>query len=258
MIDDSSMKDGVVKRIVDRIAFGRTSYDPVKYWEVRAARPATTSVMWPNTIYNELVDRDEWRMIAERLPQQRGTVLDLGCGTGRMSARLAAEFDTYVGVDLATMVEEAARRNPTLASSYVAATVRDYTYPEQAFDLVLSLGCLSTACLADELETIGRAMVASVRPGGRILFVEPFHRSRLLTRGCRITPSEVIAMFEPLGMTLQSWTGMLFPPARLALSESVFEAYPRVTRVAYEASEAMVRLLPRRLSDYCVIAIDRS
>ena len=64
----------MLKKIAQRLAFGRRSWDPVAYWRTRAQDPATMSVMWANLVYNELVDRDEWSVIARHLPVATGDV----------------------------------------------------------------------------------------------------------------------------------------------------------------------------------------
>lgn len=247
----------MLKKIAQRLAFGGESWDPVAYWRKRASDPASQSVMWANLAYNELVDRDEWEVIRSFFPARRGSCLDLGCGTGRMTERMAAAFETYTGVDLDTMVEEAARRNPRHADRFVAATVDAYEYPEEAFDFVLSLGCVATACTADTLEALAPRIARSVRPGGRLLFIEPFHESRLLTRGCKTTARDVVRLFERHGLSCDRRDGILFFPARMVLSEPVFARLPRVTRAAYEVGERAVRLRPSLFADYAVLAFTR-
>lgn len=245
------------KKIAQRLAFGGQSWDRVAYWRKRASDPASQSVMWANLAYNELVDRDEWEVIQRLFPAKRGSCLDLGCGTGRMTERLAAAFDEYTGVDLDTMVEEAARRNPRRADRFVAATIDTYPYPDQTFDLVLSLGCVSTACTADGLALLAPRLARTVRSGGRLLFLEPFHEGRLLTRGCRTTAREVVRLFEGHGFSGHAEDGMVFFPARLLLSEPMFARLPRVTRIAYEAGERALRLRPSLFADYAVIALTK-
>jgi SAM-dependent methyltransferase len=245
----------MLKKIAQRLAFGGESWDPVAYWRKRASDPASQSVMWANLAYNELVDRDEWEVIRRFFPEKRGSCLDLGCGTGRMTERLASTFDAYTGVDLDTMVEEAARRNPGRADRFVAATVDAYAYPDEAFDFVLSLGCVATACTADGLRSLAPRLARAVRPGGRLLFIEPFHESRLLTRGCKVTARDVVHLFEGLGFSCDAEDGILFFPARMVLSEPVFARLPRVTQIAYEAGERAVRLRPSLFADYALIAL---
>jgi SAM-dependent methyltransferase len=249
--------DGVRKRIAQRAAFADASYDPVDYWGTRAQLPETAAVMWPNVAYNDLVDRHQWRIIEERLPVARDAVLDFGCGTGRLSARLAGRFGSYTGVDLLPMLEVARRENPALAGSYVGAKVTEYDFPKESFDMVVSVSSLCVACTKEVLAEVGRKIVDSIRPGGRLLLVEPFHKNRLVTRGCRMTPREAIDLFERLGMRLASWTGMMFLPARFALAERPLAEFPRITELAYRAGEALLSVRPTLLSDLAVIALDR-
>lgn len=247
----------MLKKSIQRFAFGRTTWDQTPYWARRATEPDTTSVMWPNRTLNELVDRDQWRIIERHLPESRGTVLDLGCGTGRMSTRLAARFDAYTGVDLAPMVEEAARRHPRLADRYVASTVDAWTYPTSAFDLALSIACLVHACSADRLGEAASSIAGSIRPNGRLILIEPFHTNRLLTRGCRTTGREATALFEAAGLRVLASTSMMFFPNRIALGDGPFGRFPGFTRVAYELGERVVRGGATFLSDYSVIVLQK-
>ncbi len=248
----------MLKKIRQRLSFGNDSWDPVSYWSTRASDPDTVSVMWANVAYNELVDRDEWEVIERHLPTRRETALDLGCGTGRVTARLAQRFHSYTGVDVPAMVEEARRRHPALAEHFVAATVESYAFPEATFDFILSLGCLATACSKARLEELAPRISRSVRPGGRLLLIEPFHTSRLLTRGCRTRAADVAALFERQGMRVDHVDGMLFPPGRFVLSEKVMERVPRLTEAMYRAGEAVLRLNPVALADYKIIALTRA
>jgi 2-polyprenyl-3-methyl-5-hydroxy-6-metoxy-1,4-benzoquinol methylase len=247
----------MLKQLAQRIRVGRSTWDPVAYWRTRAKDPATMSVMWANFAYNDLVDRDEWNVIERQLPAHGAAVLDLGCGTGRMSERLAARFDSYTGVDLDTMVAEAARRYPALASQFVASTIQDYDYPKERFDFILSLGVLATACSKPMLPGLAGRIATALRPGGRLLLIEPFHENALLTRGCKTTTREAARLFEDLGMQLEEIDAMLFFPARFALGERLFGRFPNLTRQAYEVGERLVRLRPELLGDYGIIVLSK-
>lgn len=247
----------MLKKIAQRLAFGRTSWDPIGYWRERAKDPSTMSVMWQNFAFNDLVDRDEWAVIERHLPERRESVLDLGCGTGRMTERLATAFDAYTGVDLDTMVEEGARRNPAYADRYVASSVESYDYPVERFDCVLSLGCLATACTKESLPPIARKIAASIRARGRLILVEPFHTSRLLTRGCKMPPREVVQLFEGFGMKLETLDGILCIPVRMVFSEPLFERFPRLTERVYTAGERLVKARPALLADYALIVLSK-
>ena len=237
-----------------RRLFVYTPPDPVGFWRARAGDSGWFSVMWRNPAYNELAHRDQWAAIERNLPERRGAVLDLGCGTGRLSAKLAGLFDRYVGVDLDTMVDEARRRNPDLNAEFVAASAQEYDYPADTFDLVLSMACLASACRADELPDVARRMVAATRSGGRIVMIDPFHRLPALTRTCRLSSREVVEIFEGLGMQLVESTGVHFIPARLLLARPQFAGAAALTSAGYRAGETVMQIAPRSLSDYKVIA----
>jgi SAM-dependent methyltransferase len=229
--------------------------DPVAYWRGRARDPGCCSVMWTNPNYNERAHRDQWAAILRSLPERRDAVLDLGCGTGRLSEELQALFASYTGVDLDTMVAEAERRHPALASRYVVSSVQDYAFPAASFDLVLSIACLATACRADELPAAAARIAKATRPGGRVLLIEPFHTLAPLVRTCRLRAAEVVALFESLGLALVEWKGLHFIPTRLLVARRALAKAPRLSAAGYAAGERMLRLAPRRLADYHVIAL---
>jgi SAM-dependent methyltransferase len=240
-----------------RRLFVHTPFDHVAFWRSRSAEPGWQSVMWRNPAYNECAHAHQWAVITRSLPRRRRAVLDLGCGTGRISRLLAAEFDRYVGVDLDRMVEQARRRNPDLAERYVVSTVQQYAYPPATFDLVLSMACLSSACAAPELPAVAEAIVRTTRPGGRIVLLDAFHRAPALVRTCRIAPGEVVAIFTALGTRLVEWDGMHCFPFRLVLAQRQLARLPGLTRAGYRVGEALLRVAPRRLADYSVIVLDR-
>ena len=172
-------------RVMRRL-FHYETPDQTEFWRQRAQETGTKSVLWANETYNECAQRDQWAAITRNLPAKRGHVLDLGCGTGRLSQPLGELFERYTGVDLDTMVAEARRRHPDFKGQYIAAKAQEYDFPPDTFDLVLSMACLSSACRADEMPDMARRIVASLRPGGHLVMIDPFHTTPLLLRHCRL------------------------------------------------------------------------
>jgi 2-polyprenyl-3-methyl-5-hydroxy-6-metoxy-1,4-benzoquinol methylase len=92
---------------------------PVSYWEQRASRFATRgdglaavcSYGMP-PLYNRMIDWCQRLALARWLDVRPGKrVLDVGCGIGRWSCRLAARGAIVTGIDLSpTMIAEARRR----------------------------------------------------------------------------------------------------------------------------------------------------
>ncbi|GAA2985802.1 class I SAM-dependent methyltransferase [Streptosporangium longisporum] len=114
---------------------------------------------------------------AERLrswmPASPADVLDLGCGTGSLSLVLAEQGHRPVGVDLAPLMIEQARRKLAKAGFDAPMMVGDASDPPAragtSFDVILSRHLLWT--LPDPQEAL-RRWAGLLRPGGRLVLVE--------------------------------------------------------------------------------------
>lgn len=91
-------------------------------------------------------------------------ILDVGCGTGWLSARLA-EFGSVTAVDLSSGVLEVARsRFPQV--DFVAGDFMTLELPEARADVVVSLEVL--AHVADQAAFVSR-LARCLKPGGRLM-----------------------------------------------------------------------------------------
>ena len=95
--------------------------------------------------YDVITEAGYQRILAELLKHCRAgedlKVLDLGCGTGSFTARLAGRFPNVAGVDLSPKcVAAAARRYPHIAFS--AGDAESLPYPDRSFDIVTLFGVL--------------------------------------------------------------------------------------------------------------------
>jgi ubiquinone/menaquinone biosynthesis C-methylase UbiE len=107
------------------------------------------------------------------LPASPADVLDLGCGTGSLSLVLAEQGHRPVGVDLAPLMVEQARRKLTAAGFDALMLVGDASSPPAeagtSFDVILSRHLLWT--LPDPAEAL-RRWIGLLRPGGRLVLIE--------------------------------------------------------------------------------------
>ena len=96
-------------------------------------------------------------------------ILDLGCGGadfGRYA--LAHGCLSYVGIEGSCNMAAAARKTlADTAGEVVHATIEEWTYPDAAFDLVVS--SLALHYIAD-LEAVCASVFRSLAPGGRFAF----------------------------------------------------------------------------------------
>jgi len=117
--------------------------------------------------------REAWRVLLEHwLPAQRSDVADLACGTGSLTALVAAMGHRVRGVDLAGGMLERARAKTAELAGQVTLTLGDVSDPPIAparVDVILARHILWT--LPDPQAALARWRLL-LRPGGRFLLVE--------------------------------------------------------------------------------------
>ena len=109
-----------------------------------------------------------WRYGAEVIellaPQKGERILDLGCGTGHLTHRIAESGATVIGIDRSpTMLAEARKNYPDL--QFVAADARSFAFA-RPFDAVFSNATLHWIL---EAERVVECVAASLRTGGRFV-----------------------------------------------------------------------------------------
>jgi 2-polyprenyl-3-methyl-5-hydroxy-6-metoxy-1,4-benzoquinol methylase len=234
-------------------------YSTEAYWDSKARLYEDTAVsMWPNPSLNRLYEVEQKDALARHLGDIRGAqVLDLGCGTGRFSRWLATQGALVTGVDFSSGVLSIARRmsagdNP----AYRQASVFDID-DRAAFDLVFVLGVLTVACRTRQelLAALGRIR-AALRPGGRMLLIEPIHAG-FLHRVLDLGLEGFLATVQEAGFRVEAVSALHFWPARLALSYVAWPAW--ITSPVYRAGQVAMRLPGlSNLGDYRVVAAMRS
>lgn len=124
----------------------------------------------------------EAQMIWELLDLQGGSnVLDLACGHGRISNRLAAKGALVTGLDATPLFLEIARRDAAdrqLPVEYVHGDMREIPWRER-FDAVVSWFTAYGYFDDEQNRRVLRDVHSALRPGGRFL-VELNHKDGLL------------------------------------------------------------------------------
>jgi len=120
--------------------------------------------------YAKLQQRVADKLLASLPERNLGTVLDLGCGTGYVGRRLAANSEQVVQADLSRSMLSRARFETSLA---VQADIQSLPFKSSGFDVVLSSlamqWCEPNRALFDEIYRVlkpgGYAIVNTLLPG---------------------------------------------------------------------------------------------
>jgi trans-aconitate methyltransferase len=164
-------------------------------------------------------------------PQPGERILDLGCGTGHLTAQIAAAGAEVVGIDKSPgMIEEARKNYPHLR--FELADGADFTFNEP-FDAVFSNAALHWMM---EPERVVACISRALRPGGR--FVAEFGG-----KGCvRAFIEAVYTAMEAAGYPTKRETPFWFFP-------SIGEYAPLLERQSLAVTSALLFDRPTPLED---------
>jgi len=220
-------------------------------------------------VFNVLWDERQRRLIERTLGDVTGRrIVDVGCGTGRVTRWLAEQRGArqVVGLDFSEATVLAARHE---SSALVSSGIVRFEQADVVagldrlgagtFDDAIVLGCFSVAC-ADRasLERAMANVARVVRKGGRVLLLEPIHRSPLLRRVLDLGVEEWVACANAAGLSLQGTDRMGFVPVRLVFS---VRDLPRpLVSFAFWRGERLLDAAPwlSPLADYKLLVFTRA
>lgn len=120
--------------------------------------------------YHLPIHRIENEYVRKRLKQgryHRGSVLDIGCGTGS-ALDLLSSANQYSGIDISTeMLNEARRKFPD--NKFFHQNMHDIKFPDSSFNNIISLfGSLS---YSNDIQSVISEMRRVLKPGGRFFLM---------------------------------------------------------------------------------------
>jgi 2-polyprenyl-3-methyl-5-hydroxy-6-metoxy-1,4-benzoquinol methylase len=245
------MPFGKLKAMLDQRRQREDLYSTAAYWNSKAQHLEGHAVsMWPNNYLNGHYHREQMTYLAHYWNNARGKyMLDLGCGTGRLSRAFAESGARVLGIDFAAAAIDVARKlsegdNP----SYKVQSVFDLE-ENACFDLVFVWGVLTVACKnRQELLRAVTRIHRSIKPGGKLLLMEPIHRG-FLHRVLDMNIGEFLEVMRQAGFKIEDVTHLHFWPARLALA---YFRWPKlITTPGYYIGQWIMRLFGNKaFGDY--------
>jgi len=235
-------------------------YSKADYWDEKALHLQGDAVsMWPNNHLNALYGKEHFPLVESWLRNVAGLrLLDIGCGTGRMSRFFAERGARVTGFDFsANAIELARRQTKTDNPSYRVCSVFDLA-DEGSYDIALSWGVLSIACRnRDELKDAVRRIRHALKPDGILVLLEPIHKG-FLHRVLSMNIEEFITVLGEEGFDVQQVQNLHFWPARLVLA---YVPWPKwITFPVYQFGQRLMKYFNKLNSgDYkAIYAVSRS
>lgn len=229
-------------------------YSKAEFWDSKATSLSGGAVsMWPNNNLNRLYHSEQMKLVESVFSDVAGAkILDVGCGTGRLSRFLARRGAIVTGVDFSEKAIEIARRQSSdLNIDFIVDSIFNID-AQQEYDYICMWGCVTVAATSRaDLTKILKNLSGALKPNGKFLLLEPIHKGPL-HRVLNMNVDEFTEVMSASELNVTWVKQMHFWPARLGLA---FIPWPNFfTWPLYHLGQAMMKLpLLNKLGDYKAI-----
>lgn len=179
----------------------------VAEWDKRSNRSGLHAVFSSRWSEDEClsVDKAQEEIVFRLLPDlRRWDVLDLGCGIGRLSARLAERSAKVVGLDISDGMLERARlevRQPHV--SFVRASAGELPFRKEAFDVVLASYVLQHILEESLFDRALNEIARIIKPHGLALLIDSLAEEYHLPSNSVVTVIRTWKQYAPMESQFQ-------------------------------------------------------
>ncbi len=245
------MKTKSILAMIKNRANREEVYSKADYWDSKAEELQGDAVsMWPNNILNKHYHEEQMHLVNNKLGEFNAKkILDVGCGTGRLSRYLSRRGAYVTGIDFSEKAINIAKNIEfDKPITYKVQSVFDMN-DEEYFDIIFSWGCVVIAAKnRDELKNILDKLRKSLKPDGRVLMLEPIHQG-FVHRVLDMDINEFCDVMELSGFKIESVTDMHFWPIRYLIAFLPFPAF--ITTPCYLFGQWLMKLpMFKNMGDY--------
>jgi|SRR6185369_9785560 len=126
----------------------------------------------------DFIGRTQLALLEKEGLQPQHTLLDLGCGIGRLAVHVIPNLvgGSYIGIDIAeTMLKRAKAKiaqavpNPPCSVTWIKQTTPEFNLPENSVDMMIAISVFTHMEAEDSYRYL-KAALGVVKPGGRFIF----------------------------------------------------------------------------------------
>ncbi len=226
-------------------------YNKESFWDEKAEEYDGNSVsMWANNNLNSLYHEEQKGVLNNYFKNlDNQDLIDIGCGTGRMSNYFSKKGARVKGIDFSSKSIEIARNNSPGNVVYEVQSIFDFNESLQ-YDKAFAWGVLAIASSnRDELTQALTNIHRGMKEGGKILLLEPVHKG-FLHRVLNMSIDEFVSVMRETGFEVEEVKQMHFWPARILLS--YFTVPMCITQPVYKLGQSLMKYIPNS-GDYKLI-----
>ena len=240
-----------------RLLITHDTSDTSAYWKERASFPGSTAVLWMNPHVNDLIRQSEMSILSDVLNRVpiNGAILDIGCGIGFLTrfAKSIRPDCNLTGIDFSEMIARAKTESSDQGIEWIEGSFIETKFDKE-FDLVFSFASLSMVRNPDLFQRALFNVLSTVKNGGTLLLVEPFHTSNLLARA-KISRNTIARNLSVFGFQVNIRKGIIFWPFRILFFNSNLSRIPM--KGIFLMGEFAIKLFGDAFSDYKILLATR-